>query len=147
MTRFSALCALSTILLALGCDEPAPDDETGVATFEQVFQVLDHTGCASTGCHGGDTITAQLDLDGPEIAHAQLVDVQCANTEANAAGLFRVAAGDSAASFLITKLAMTHVDPTLGLPMPPTGELLSDADLALVRAWIDSGAAGPDASP
>lgn len=132
-------------LAAFGCEpEPSPQPDAREATFEAVFAVMDQSGCATAGCHGGDTLQAALDLDGVAVAYEQLVDVECANPEAESAGLLRVSSGDPDSSFLLTKLAMTSNDPVLGLPMPPVGELLGGDDLALVRRWIEAGAPGPD---
>lgn len=141
--------ALATALglattVASGCEGPAqPTTDDREATFEAVFAVFDANGCATAGCHGGDDLAAELDLDGLAVAHAQLVDVRCANTDADSKGLLRVTSGQTDASFLLTKLALTTNDPTLGLPMPPTGEFLEDADIDLVRRWIEAGAPAP----
>lgn len=141
--------ALATALglaatITSGCEDPGqPTTDTREATFEAVFAVFDANGCATAGCHGGDSIAAELDLDGPAVAHAQLVDVRCANADADSKGLLRVSSGEADTSFLLTKLALTSNDPTLGLPMPPTGEFLEDADIDLVRRWIDAGAPPP----
>ncbi|MEM6994980.1 MAG: hypothetical protein AAF721_30990 [Myxococcota bacterium] len=142
-----ASCVITAILTASlgGCEQgTTPDVDTREATFEAVLEIFDQSGCATAGCHGGATLGAELDLDGLDVAHAQLVDVECANAEADSAGLLRVSSGDADESFLMTKLSMTSIDPTLGLPMPPTGDPLSARDLNLVRRWIDAGAPAAD---
>jgi len=128
-------------LLSGGCERN--NDPEQPATFDRVFEAFDSAGCADASCHGGATLQAELDLDDPVVAYEQLVDVECANPNADDAGMLRVSAGDPEASFLLTKLAMLSSDPALGLPMPPTGEALSDNDLDLVRRWIDAGAPPP----
>ncbi|MCB9669135.1 MAG: DUF1588 domain-containing protein [Alphaproteobacteria bacterium] len=63
-------------------------------------------------------------------------------------GLALVAAGDSAASYLVHKLQGTHASQGgSGQPMPPGGPL-DPADLSTITAWIDGGASCvPDPTP
>ena len=74
-----------------------------------------------SGCHGAPRPMANLRLDtGTTVLRA-------------------VVPGDSANSPLIQRL--TSAKP--GFKMPPTGDPLSEAEVATIRTWIDSGAKAP----
>jgi len=80
-------------------------------------------------CHGPDAEQRQagLRLDVPESA-----------TTAAESGDFAIVPGQSAASALMARV--THEDPELRMPPADTGKELSQAEIELVRRWIDEGA-------
>ena len=105
------------------------------ATFTQV-KVIFQASCGTGTCHLNGQSEGKLKLDG-KLAYAQLVGVPAAI----APSLVRVVPNDPAASFLVTKLlGKVPTDGSQGSPMPLiTGQLQSD-QIALIKAWIASGA-------
>jgi hypothetical protein len=95
--------------------------------------------CAVTNCHAPPASAELLDLSTASSAYAGLVGVPSTHRP----GLFRVKAFDSGQSEIARKLLAVVPPFGEGDPMPPpsTGmPLLSDADVSLVREWIDQGA-------
>ena len=110
------------------------------STFAQIQQQIFETrGCTESACHG-DAAQGGLDLQ-PERAYASLV-----NVEASSGDYMRVFPGEQDLSLLYQKVAAKTDGFDLG-PLGisggsmPTGDgVLSDQDLALLRAWIRGGA-------
>ena len=70
-------------------------------------------------------------------SYMELVGVESSRV----AGRILVIANDSANSYLVEKLGP---NPAAGQRMPPGGRpALPDADIAVIRQWIDNGAAPP----
>jgi len=108
------------------------------STFHTIeSRVLSDRGCAVSTCHGA-TRAGNLDLR-PGAAFASLVGVAPDNAAARARGLHRVTPGDVAGSFLSAKLHGT-LGPGEGVPMPASGDPLTEKEIALVDAWIAAGA-------
>jgi hypothetical protein len=123
-------------------------------TFTNVYANV--IGARCTGCHrpgGGGVNVGMLDLSSPATAYAALVGVPAAGTGAGtsgitcaslAPGLLRVAASDSANSLLFNKVS-SKVAGTLAacgspMPLPAAGAPLRQAQVDLIKAWIDNGA-------
>jgi hypothetical protein len=119
----------TTTTLGTGC----ASQETFATIQERIFS---GRGCDVSTCHGSFA-SSNLDLR-PGAAYVQLVDVPVTAPGAPA-GKKRVLPGHSAASFLSQKLHGTF-SPGEGGPMPAVGTPLSQAELALIDAWIDAGA-------
>ena len=134
--------AAFVVLAATGCDEPEDRPTGEPPEFREVAAIFEASRCATGGCHDATAAQGELSMEGSD-AWAQLIDVECADAEADEAGFLRVKPGDSDASFLMTKLTLDRVDAALGLPMPPSGERLTDDELDLVRRWIEAGAEPP----
>ncbi|MDH5671443.1 MAG: hypothetical protein OEZ06_04790 [Myxococcales bacterium] len=100
-----------------------------------VFPLFDGcVGLAPNTCHSSGLQAQDLDLSSAATAYSQLVgaaSTQCTNRT-------RVVAGDAAASYLVNKLS--GVDMCFGSRMPKGGTPLSAADMAIITAWIESGA-------
>jgi len=120
-----------------GCnaDQTCQADGTCAATtlFSDVWPLLDTFGCPS--CHVGGTPPAGLNLSDEDTAYDNLVGVT--STECGASHL-RVTAGDPDTSYVINKLE--GVELCAGQRMPRGGPFMSDAQIAVVRAWITAGA-------
>src|SRR5580700_6398328 len=108
-------------LLALPCLAYAVDFAT------EVHPIL-ASRCAP--CHGGQKPAAGLSLASRAAALAGGVSGPA------------VAPGDSAGSLLIAKVSGQR-----GAIMPASGEPLTAAQIATLRAWIDTGAIWPEAAP
>ena len=81
------------------------------------------------------------------VSYANLVGVSPTNQAALDAGMLRVDPGNSANSFLITKLTLPIVlDPQFGSRMPLSLPPLPPAEIENIRAWILRGAL-PDETP
>lgn len=141
-TRLTASLAVALCFVATGCDDQDNVDDTEPPEYREVAAVFEASGCATESCHGGPNVQGELSMDTPDY-WVQLIDVECANSDADEAGYLRVKPGDPDASFLMTKLALEGIDPELGLPMPPSGDRLTEDELDLVRRWIEAGAAPP----
>jgi hypothetical protein len=129
--------------------------ETLNPTFTNVYTNI--IGARCTGCHrpGGSGVTVgMLDMSTPAAAYANLVNVPSAGIGAGTSGVtcaslapgqLRVAPSSSATSLLFEKVnaKLTATQPPCGspMPLPATGAPLTAAQVALIAAWIDAGAA------
>ena len=109
----------------------------GQRTFETIQNRIFTPSCSLATCHGPFT-QGNLNLQ-VGAAYASLVGVPADNPVAHAAGKIRVVPGDPDVSFLSEKLHGTLVDGE-GTRMPGIGPALSDTAIALIDAWIRSGA-------
>jgi hypothetical protein len=114
-------------LVLVGCESVQPPVLADVQT-----EVFDRS-CASSSCHGHGAAEGGLDLS-KDAAYTSLVGVTATT------GDTLVVPGDADASYLVWKLE--DRPEITGDPMPQTGGLLPDDEVALVRAWIDGGALG-----
>jgi hypothetical protein len=91
--------------------------------------------CTESGCHSGARPAANIDLFGTDYTRlwAEMVGVP-----ATCGPLPLVEPGDPAGSYLMSKL--TDVGICSGTPMPKRGDLLSTAEIDIVRRWICQGA-------
>ncbi len=125
-------------------DEETGDEETGAeetgeepeATLSNINDTIFALRCSF--CHtelaASSGEAGKLKLDGTDL-HDSLVGVE----SEFAPQLDRVVPGDPENSFLMVKiLGMQGFGE--GDPMPPTGSLLSEADIDLIRQWILDGA-------
>lgn len=143
---FALLFSISAAMLLTGggCTPPTPpadgdagdgndggDDTVQAVSFANQIQPIFDTNC--TVCHisGGiaDTI---MHLNAEEA-----FDALVGQPSVQDASLTRVVAGDSSTSLLFQKVSSDS--PPVGDRMP-LGGALSDADIALIRDWIDQGA-------
>jgi Carboxypeptidase regulatory-like domain len=121
--------AAAIVLFAAGCG----GGEDTVA-YSDVQAVWGEYGC--TGCHPG--VNSSLDLREAQ-SYADLVGIPALEDTS----LTRVVAGDPERSFLYLKLggASPVGDiPAIGTRMPPRAPPIDEADLELVRDWIEQGA-------
>jgi len=138
-----AACA-AVFVAACGTDDsnsslPKCDADSTFAQVQQ--QIFEGQGCTASACHG-ENATGGLDLR-PENAYASLI-----NVPATSGDYVRVFPGEQELSVLYQKVAAKTEDFQLSvLPNPisggamPTGPgVLSEDDLALLRAWIRGGA-------
>ncbi len=96
-------------------------------------------GCATASCHDDDAPAAALDLSGESAAaHARLVGVTSASDACGATMLDMVTPMDADASLLFAKVNPGAT--TCGMPMPLSGNPLSEQRLCALRAWIECGA-------
>ncbi len=133
----SVLLAIAAALCAAACGPPS---------FSQEIQPILSASCAVGGstCHGASGTGGHLRLD-PANAHASLVGVASSLLPS----VLLVDPGHADASFLLHKLAgdMYTAVPgcttsmNCGTRMPMVGgQNLSDAQIALIRQWINAGA-------
>lgn len=122
--------ALSVLLiapLALSADAPPPIAQTEI-DFAQDIQPLLQQHCWS--CHGSEKQESGLRLD--------LRDAAMLGGDSGKV----IRPGDSAGSRLIELVSAVDPDEV----MPPEGQPLSQEQVDLLRAWIDSGAKWPESS-
>jgi hypothetical protein len=86
--------------------------------------------CASAGCHVGTRAAAALDL-----TRTDLERYLPSLSASSCSGRKLLVPGDPDASLLMGKID-GHLPAGCGDPMPPTGVMLSNAQLACVRTWI-----------
>lgn len=111
-------------------------------TYERVYQIL-QTNC--TGCHGGATPDAGLNLSGSEsdVLNA-LINVTPNNPHAASKGYKLVTPGDARASYLFRKISQ-GLDGNLILNSAegdamPQNSVLSEVEREMIRQWIIFGA-------
>ena len=131
---------LVALLAIAGCDEPAQEDDGGLApTLSSLQDEVFTSSCALSSCHSTSTLSGQLVLE-PGMSHGELLGVTAVQPEAAAEGLVLVQPGDPDASFLWIKL-QPGLDARYGALMPSgstTG--LPSEDLDAIRTWIENGA-------
>lgn len=139
----NGLVAIGELIAAVnaalgGCPSGATPTPTRPATFATIRDAIFVPRCALPTCHDAASAAGGLRLTA-DAAYDDLVGVEPQLEAARDAGALRVDPGVSDNSFLVTKL----IGPPLGQGsrMPLTGELLTDDEVALIRAWIDAGAA------
>jgi hypothetical protein len=146
-------CGAGGICYAGGCRQGSRiDGGIGVcfplqARFSDINTSYFQVGCgtASNRCHSSDaasgtTVYSGLDLSGDPWSH--LVNVHADNLIGRSDVGDRVAPGDPAHSYLLTKIALrSFKDPQLGPGMPPAhpGTDCPEA-IEAVRQWIAQGA-------
>lgn len=92
--------------------------------------------CAVAGCHSGPpgpNLPVGMDLTTADASFNSLVSI----ASSEVATILRIAVGDADSSYLIQKLEGTA---SVGARMPFGGPFLDQADIEVVRLWIDSGA-------
>jgi hypothetical protein len=147
MRRLSRLLTAATVVLwTAGCDEslrefagPTPDLEPTFSSIQRdIFSATDSTGrAACTSCHnaGGAPFANNLNLAGAA-AYGLLVNVPAFGKP----GAIRVVPGNPEASYLIHKLE--GAPGIVGERMPrTTGPFLTPGQIAIIRRWIENGAA------
>ena len=131
--------ALSAAMMAVaascgGGSNPVTGSSPASPTLLQVQAQVLTPRCALSGCHVTGSPPFGLDMSSVSSSAANLIGVASAEKPT----LARVAAGDSANSYLYWKISG---NPNIGGdPMPASGGPLSPADLDLIAAWIDGGA-------
>ena len=134
-----SILAFAVLVVAAGCGSSSPTTPTPTPTPTVSFatqiqaQILNP---ACTACHTdeGRTPTGGLNLKSGT-AFSQLVGVASSGKP----GAVRVIAGNPSGSYLIQKLE--GAADIVGLRMPRNGPpYLTDAQVALIRQWIQNGA-------
>ncbi len=122
------------LLLLGGClvitDARAQDPEG--AAFRPVAGLLQKR-CATSGCHAGTKPVKGLSLRADDI-YRSTVNVPSRTHRK----LLRVAPGDPERSLLYLKLLLPHRGGYRGGRMPLSMDPLTDQQIALIRAWIES---------
>lgn len=130
------LLAFSALVVAAGCggSSPTAPSTPAAVTFARVQTEILNSNCVSCHTDEGRTPAAGLNLRSGA-AYAALVGVASSGKP----GAVRVIAGNPAGSYLVQKLEGAADIVGLRMPrnLPP---YLSDAQIALVRQWIQAGA-------
>jgi mono/diheme cytochrome c family protein len=139
VTLITGVLAQAVLASAAGCgssSSPAtPTPVTPTVSFATQIQAQILTP-ACTACHSDDgrTPSAGMNLKSG-VALANLVNV----TSSGKPGATRVIPGNPSGSYLVQKLE--GAPDIVGLRMPRTGPpYLTDAQVALIRQWIQNGA-------
>ena len=134
---FSVL-ALAVFVVAAGCGTSSPSapspTPSGVSFAQQIQAQILTPACTSCHTDDGRTPSGGLNLKAGS-AYADLVGVASSSKP----GATRVIAGNPSGSYLVQKLE--GAADIVGLRMPRNGPpFLSDAQVALIRQWIQAGA-------
>jgi hypothetical protein len=134
----TALVTGCLVVTGCGDEKRLPTEPTteppADATFTRVQAEVFTPKCALSGCHMGPASAAQegMVLD-PGSAYDNIVMVRSNQNP----GLFRIAPGDPANSYLVRKI--TPFTDIIGDHMPQTGSI-TDAQRQLVTQWVVRGA-------
>jgi hypothetical protein len=117
---------LTCAMLALGCgtDERPAD-------WGYLHEAIIRPSCATVSCHTGNNATAELRLEDPDQAYANLTGLPCGKAEARPSRY--LVPGEPARSRLIAVLRGSDIT------MPPD-RLLPLQDVELIEEWISGGA-------
>ena len=136
--------AVMMLVMTLGCDEslrefagPTPDLEPTFSAIQRdIFNAPDSAGrLACTGCHNPTGARFNgMNLTGAT-AYATLVNVASVGKP----GAIRVVPGDPDASYLVQKIE--GAPGIVGVRMPLTPPYLTPGQIAVIRRWIELGAA------
>jgi hypothetical protein len=136
--------AVMMLVMTLGCDEslrefagPTPDLEPTFSAIQRdIFNAPDSAGrLACTGCHNPNGVQFNgMNLTGAT-AYATIVNVASVGKP----GAIRVVPGDPDASYLVQKIE--GAPGIVGVRMPQTPPYLTPGQIAVIRRWIELGAA------
>lgn len=124
-----------------GANRSAPEPEvvtTTLVSFQvNVLGIFASKGCAVSGCHTGASPIANLSLAGAS-AYDSLVDIDALTLPA----FKRVVPGNPVDSHLMHRITGDFPPPNdpPQARMPADGNYLSDAQIAIIEAWITQGA-------
>ncbi|MDX1481030.1 MAG: CHRD domain-containing protein [Woeseiaceae bacterium] len=103
-----------------------------MATFSEIQETIFTPTCATSGCHSGSNPPDGLDLTAGA-AYANIVNVASVQMPS----LLRIAPGNPDDSYLVRKVQGTGIVASrMPLGQPP----LSQAQINLIRAWVEDGA-------
>jgi hypothetical protein len=139
------LAAAALIMCTAGCDEnlrdfagPTPDLEPTFTSIQRdIFNTTDSAQRpACTTCHvsNNPTVAAGLNLTGTG-AYTALVNAPSSRNP----GAIRVVPGDPDGSYLVQKIE--GAPGIVGERMPQRGPFLTPGQIAIIRRWIEQGAA------
>ena len=146
MTRIGhGLAAVMFIVMTAGCDEslkdfagPTPDLEPTFTSVQRaVIDATDSAGRpACTSCHNAQLaiVNGGLNLSAAT-SYAALVNM----ASRDKAGAIRVIPGNPSGSYLIQKLE--GAPGIVGVRLPQNGPYLTSGQIAIIRRWIELGAA------
>ena len=138
------LAAVMMLVMTLGCDEslrkfagPTPDLEPTFSAIQRdIFNAPDAAGrLACTACHNPTGVQFNgMNLTGAT-AYATIVNARSVGKP----GAIRVVPGDPDASYLVQKIE--GAPGIVGVRMPMTPPYLTPGQIAVIRRWIELGAA------
>lgn len=100
----------------------------------QVWPILQNYDCGNGYCHGGGR--GGLDWGDEAATYDEFVGV-VSDDDNPCAGSTRVVPSDASGSLLLRKITGTQ---DCGSQMPPDGASVAEADVEVIRAWIEGGA-------
>jgi hypothetical protein len=115
----------------LMCETGAAIGAPTVSYANDIFPLLQDSGCLSAGCHGGSLPSSGYSLATYESTFE-------AGDEAEAFGNCPIVPGDAQGSYFVEKLLP---NPRTGARMPFLGVPLTDGQIQMISQWIDQGAA------
>ena len=138
--RLPTLLGLALCAAASGCyptaGPPVPPEVGAAGSWSDLSARIFVPRCATAGCHGGNPPAVAPTFDA-DASWAAVVGVQ----SDQAPSLSFVEPGKPEKSYLVAKLRGTAAaEGGSGARMPPNDAPVSDADLALIEAWISNGA-------
>lgn len=133
-------CVGALAVMIAGCESGAGNDPPPTGKYAQIQANIFTPNCATSGCHSGSAPANGMSLEAGK-AYDALVGAAPQNPGALNAGFLRVDPFHSDNSFLYRKISDDLNDINFpGKAMPRDLPSLSDADVELIRQWIDEGA-------
>jgi hypothetical protein len=114
---------------------PVPPEQNWASIYNDVIYPF-----CGAACHGDGTPNfveeSGLDLSSQQLAYDSLVNQDAKGEDCEGEGTL-IIPGDGQGSLFVQKMSP---DPTCGDPMPTGATRIPEEVLAVIRAWIDSGA-------
>jgi hypothetical protein len=146
LKQLAIMGAVATAMMFGGCSDdavqPAADTNSSFALLQA--KVI-NTSCAISGCHvtgAPSALESGLVLQ-PQVAYANIVNIDPKNADALADGMKRVKPGSPDSSFFLRKLQVDqfhHTNRNYGNAMPLGRAALSVGQVEFIRQWIAAGA-------
>ena len=127
--------AAMTAACGSSSSSPTTPTPSGPSFATQIQAQILTPACSSCHTDDGRNPSSQLNLKSTSVSYAQLVGI----ASVGKAGAVRVIPGNPSGSYLVQKLE--GAADIVGLRMPRNGPpYLTDAQVALIRLWIQNGA-------
>jgi hypothetical protein len=132
--------ALALAVLLTACFSERTTGPGEAVTFAADVQPIFSSSCASSGCHGSPSSSANPAGKPMVLESGQAYDNIVGVASAQLPSMPRIMPGDPTRSYLIRKLEGTHVQAGGSGSRMPIGNPLPPSTIAILRQWVSEGA-------